>query len=222
LEKYFGQGKVEMERTRNGDINMNFEHESYHWMVRFPESFPDQPAKLFRAMDRDRLSSISPCHHYYLETPLNNHVNILLSIKKNCKWTCRTCESITKEKLTKPATVAVILENTKLANVLQELTTEIPMTLSTPLSSAVQAKVDGSYRIEFEHNYSKWSVAIPAEFPEKPAEVYKKEGTYGTPQKKTINELSSGRHKEKPLISSDDIMSAIRRNCFCSQCYRVH
>ncbi len=35
LEKYFGKGKVEIERTSYDDINMIFEHESYHWMLRF-------------------------------------------------------------------------------------------------------------------------------------------------------------------------------------------
>ena len=218
LEKFFGKGKVEMERTSNDDINMIFEHESYHWMLRFPTTFPDQPALLYRALIRHHLSSSSPCCDYYLEKPLTNHVNILLSIKKNCRLTCKICESISKEKLTKPVAV-VIPDNTRPADVVQALRNEIEMTVSTPLSFASEAQNDGSYRIEFEHYQKNWSVKIPAEFPHKPAEVYKQESRYGSPQKKTIND-SSMRHKQRMLISPNLIMLAIRSNCRCSQCLR--
>jgi hypothetical protein len=221
LEKYFGKGKVEIERTSYDDINMIFEHESYHWMLRFPKTFPDQPAQLYRASRRHNLSSSSACHDYYLEKPLTNHVNILLSIKNNCRLSCKICESISKETLTKPVAV-VIPDNTKLADVVQALRNGIEMTLSTPLNFTSEAQNDGSYRIEFEHFLKKWSIKIPAEFPDKPAEVYKQESRYGTPQKKTINDSSTNRHKQKQLVSSHLIMLAIRSNCCCSQCYRIH
>ncbi|CAB3991786.1 Hypothetical predicted protein [Paramuricea clavata] len=99
LEKFFGKGKMEIERS-NDDINMIFEHESSHWMVRFPKTFPHQPAKLYRASNRHHCSSSLPCPHHYLEKPLTNHVNILLSIEKNCQLTCQICENISKENLT--------------------------------------------------------------------------------------------------------------------------
>ena len=218
LDKYFGQGKVEMERARFNDITMIFEHDSYHWMVRFPETFPNQPAQLFRSLTRRHLSNSSPCSDYLLMKPLTNPVNILLSIKKTCRMSCTICESITREKLTKRV-AAVIPDNAKVEDFVKGLTTEIQMTLTpTSLSFAGKAQTDGGYRIEFGHSYAKWSIEIPSEFPDKPAEVYKQIGSYGTPEKKTITEMSSSRRKEKPLISSDLIMSAIRSNCFCSQC----
>ena len=221
LEKYFGKGKVEIERTRFNDITMIFEHDSYHWMVRFPETFPDQPARLFRARMRPNLSSSSSCYDYYLEKPLTNSVNILLSIKKTCRMTCTICESITREKLTKPV-VAVISDNAKVEDVVKNLAIEIQMTLTpTQLSFTGKAQSDGSYRIEFEHYASKWSIKIPFEFPDKPAEVYKQFGRYGTLQKKAINELSSRRFK-KPLISSDLIMLVITSNCDCWHCHKLH
>ena len=220
LEKYFDKGKVEIERTRFNDITMIFEHDSYHWMVRFPETFPDQPAKLFRAGMRRHLSNSCPCSDYLLVTPLTNHVNILLSIQKTCRSTCTICKNITREKLTK-SVVAVISDNAKIEDFVKNLAIEIQITLTpTQLSFAGKAQSDGSYRIEFEHSIAKWSIEIPSEYPDKPAEVYKQAGRYGTPQKKTIKEFSSSRLK--PLISSDLIMSAIRSNCFCSQCFLVH
>ncbi|CAB3991788.1 Hypothetical predicted protein [Paramuricea clavata] len=100
LEKFFGQENVEIERTSYDDINMIFEHESYRWMVCFPKTFPNQPAQLYRVSKRRHFSSSSPCPHYNLEKPLTNHVNILLSIKKNCRLTCKICENICKENLT--------------------------------------------------------------------------------------------------------------------------
>ena len=222
LEKYFGKGKVEMERTRFNDITMIFEHHSYHWMVRFPETFPNQPAQLFRSLTRRHLSNSSPCSDYLLMKPLTNPVNILLSIKKTCRMSCTICESITREKLTKRV-AAVIPDNAKVEDFVKGLTTEIQMTLTpTSLSFAGKAQSDGSYRIEFEHSYAKWSIEIPSEFPDKPAVVYKQIGSYGTPQKKTIKESSSSRLKEKPLISSDLILSAIRNNCSCSPCFTLH
>ena len=99
LEKFFGKGKVEIQRSYD-DINMIFEHESYHWMVCFPENFPNKPAQLYRVSKRRHFSSSSPCPHYNLEKPLTNHVNIFLSIKKNCRLTCKICENISKENLT--------------------------------------------------------------------------------------------------------------------------
>jgi hypothetical protein len=217
LEKFFGQRNVEIERTSHGDINMIFEHESYHWMVRFPKTFPNQPAKLYRASNRHNFSSSSPCPHYNLEKPLTNHVNILLSIKKNCHFSCKICENISKEKLTKPA-AAMPPVTTTFADVVKELANEIKMTdMPTPLSFSDRTQNDGSHKIEFQHYCNMWSIKIPAEFPEKPAEVYK-ERPYGAPEKKTITDSSKSKHEQKSLVSSDLIMLAIRSNCYCSPC----
>ena len=219
LEKCFGQGKVEIERSYD-DINMIFEHESYHWMVRFPEHFPDQPAKLYRELTRDYFQSSSSGLLYNLEKPLTNHVNILLSIKKNClSVSCKICKEISKEKLTKPA-AAMPPVTTTFADVVKELANEIKMTdMPTPLSFSDRTQNDGSHKIEFEHFYKTWSIKIPAEFPEKPAEVYKQERPYGTPEKKTITDSSKSKHEQKSLVSSDLIMLAIRSNCYCSSCW---
>jgi hypothetical protein len=218
LEKLFGQGKVEIARSYD-DINMIFEHESYHWMVRFPENFPNQPAQLYRELKRDYFPSSSSGPLYNLEKPLTNHVNILLSIKKNCQFSCKICKNVSKEKLTKPA-AAMPPVTTTFADVVKELANEIKMTdMATPLSFSDRTQNDRSHKIEFEHYYKKWSIKIPAEFPEKPAEVYKQERPYGAPEKKTINDWSKNRHVQKSLISSDLIMLAIRSNCYCSPCW---
>ena len=218
--KFFGsEGNVEIERTGNGDVQMKFQHENKMWMIRFPEAFPNQPAKIFSGLKSRFPSSLSQCHDYYLEKPLTNHVNILLSIKKCCYMSCTICQNINKKNLKKHAEMRPV--STKVAAVVDELTNDIKMTLSTPLTFSDEGQTDGSYRIEFEHYYSKWSIDIPAQFPDKPALVFKIEKHHSVPIEKTINDSSVGK-LEKQLISANRILLAIRSNCYCSQCYRVN
>jgi hypothetical protein len=148
---------------------------------------------------------------------------VLLSIKKNCYGEfCKICKNITKEDLAKPA-AALTPENSKVTDVVNELGNEIKMTISTPLMFASQAQNDGCYKIEFQHYHAKWSMEIPTEFPDKPAEVYKQESRHRDPEKKAINDSPKSKHEQKslPLVSSDLIMLAIRSNCYCSKCYRI-
>ncbi|CAB4034442.1 Hypothetical predicted protein [Paramuricea clavata] len=152
---------------------------------------------------------------------LTNHVNVLLSIKKNCYGSCKICKNISKENLAKPG-AAVPPDNSKVTDVVNELTKDIKMTLSTPLTFASQAQNDGSNtnRIEYQH-HATWSIEIPAQFPDKPAEVYKQESSHHDPEKKALNDLLKSKHEQKSLVSSDLIMLAIRSNCYCSECYRI-
>ena len=47
LQNCFGsEVKVEIELTRCGDVQMKFEHGKKYWLIRFPETFPDRPAKI--------------------------------------------------------------------------------------------------------------------------------------------------------------------------------
>ncbi|CAB3993692.1 Hypothetical predicted protein [Paramuricea clavata] len=105
LEKYFGsEGKVDIERTSHGDLQMTFKHDAKYWMLRFPETFPNQPARLSCAYNPESLSKMSPSSDYFLVKPLTNHVNVLLSITKTCYGEfCKICKNITKENLAKPA-----------------------------------------------------------------------------------------------------------------------
>ena len=215
LKFYGNEGNVEIERTGYGDVQMKFQHKNKMWMIRFPEAFPNQPAKIFSAFKSVFPSSLSPCHDYYLEKPLTNHVNILLSIKKCCCMTCIICENINKKKLEKHAEMRPV--STKVAAVVDELTNDIEMTLSTPLKFFGEGQTDGSYRIEFEHGFSKWSIHIPAQFPDKPALVFKSK----VPIEKTINGSSMDKQEEQ-LISANRILLAIRSNCYCSRCYMVN
>ena len=186
LEKYFGsEGNVNIERTSHGDVQMTFKHGTKYWMLRF---FPDQPARLSTAHRPERLSKMPPCSDYFLAKPLTNHDNVLLSIKKNCYGEfCKICKNITKEDLAKPA-AALTPENSKVTDVVNELGNEIKMTISTPLMFASQAQNDGCYKIEFQNYHAKWSIEIPTEFPDKPAEVYKQESSHRDPEKKAIND----------------------------------
>jgi hypothetical protein len=221
LEKYFGsEGNVNIEGTSHGNVQMTFKHNTKYWMLRFPETFPNPPARLSSAFNPEHLSKMSPCSDFSLVKPLTNLVNVLLSIKNNCYGSCRICKTFTKENLAKPA-AAIPPDNSKVTEVVNVLTNHIKMTLSTPLTFVSQAQNDGSNRIEFQHYHGTWSIEIPAEFPDKPAEVYKQERSHRDPEKKTINDSSKSKHKQKSLVSSDLIILAIRSNCYCSECYRI-
>jgi membrane-anchored protein YejM (alkaline phosphatase superfamily) len=65
-----------------------------------------------------------------------------------------------------------------------------------PTSFSDRTQNDGSHKIEFQHYHAKWSIEIPAEFPDKPAEVYKQESSHRDPEKKTINDSSKSRHEQ--------------------------
>ena len=214
LRKYFGnEGNIDIERTSNGDIQMTFKHDLKYWRLRFTENFPNRPAQLFSTYhDREHLSDSSPL--YLLEEPLTNHVNILLSIKKNCYLSCRICKSISKEDLTKPAT-AKPGGNTSLKDAVAALKNELEMTgIATPLSFFGD---DQSYRIKFRHNSFNWLITFPPEFSDKPAEVYKQEDRYRAVPVK-VHYFSNTKHKEVPLVLPDHIMSAIISNCDCPKC----
>ena len=106
LQNCFGSEiNVEIELTRCGDVQMQFEHAKKYWLIRFPETFPDRPAKILFASKSKISSGLSQSSHYYLEKPVTNHVNILLSIRNNCSLTCKICENINEKTLTESAEI---------------------------------------------------------------------------------------------------------------------
>ena len=109
LQNCFGSEiNAEIELTRCGDVQMKFEHAKKYWLIRFPETFPDRPAKIFFAFKSKISSGLSQSSHYYLEKPVTNHVNILLSIKNNCSLTCKICENINEKTLTEFAKICPV------------------------------------------------------------------------------------------------------------------
>ncbi|XP_028393238.1 uncharacterized protein LOC114517653 [Dendronephthya gigantea] len=218
LQKYFGkEGEVVAKRENDGEIQINFQHSGYHWKLRFPKTFPNgQPARLSRSLWPES-ESRSTTH---LDNSLENRVKIFLCIKKNCKYFCAICKDITEEKLTKPAATTSTVK-TNHADTVIALENDIKMTLATPLTFTGKAQDDGSYRIAFTHYQNKWSIMLPAKFPDKPAEVHKQATRYSDPEKQFIRDSSGRPREDKPLISFELIMKAIRSNCFCSQCHKI-
>ena len=222
LEKYFGrEGNIDMERTNNGVIQMTFKHRSYYWRLSFPQNFPKQPAQLVSAYSLGSLSMMSPRS----DNSLTNYVDILLSVKKQCfTSTCNICKSISRESLTEPCIVtpepatAMPAGNTSLKDAVAAVKNELEIAgIATPLSLFTEPQNDQSCKIKFRHYYRNWLVTFPPEFPDKPAEVYQKEGGY-RPVSKKVCYFSNTKHEEVALVSSDLIMSAIYKNCDCFKC----
>ena len=219
LERYFGSERpVDIEGAEYGEVQMSFKHGTKHWMLRFPQTFPAEPAQLFWSGFRERLSRASPISSdILLEKPLTSHVNILLSIKKNCFGNaCAICKNFTKENLSEPA-IAKTASNARLEDVLNAVTNEIKMTeMATPSTLAGEAQSDGSYQIRFEHNLIKWVITLPSDFPANPAEITKK-SCYGGGFRK-VKYFSRNRRVEESLVTSNLIMLAIRTDCDCWKC----
>ena len=108
--------------------------------------------------------------------------------------------------------------SSRLEDVVKGLTNEIKMTdMATPFSFSREAQKDGSFKIAFDHNYIKWLITFPPEFPDKPAEIHKQIGYGVEPQK---IHFSNTKHEHAPLVSSELIISAIYTNCHCFKCKR--
>jgi hypothetical protein len=224
LEKYFGgEGQVDTKKDcEHGDVQMKFKHDLKYWMLRFPETFPNEPAQIFRSFVLDCVSRESSIpSDSTLEKPLTNRVNIFLSIKNNCSGACKICKDITRVNLSKLAATAEATAktagNTKLQDVVKALTNELKMTdMATPSTLADEPQNDGSYKITFEHNMAKWFVTFPPDFPAKQAEVLKKH-SYGGGSRK-VKYISHAKHEEESLVTPDVITLAIFNNCDCLKC----
>jgi hypothetical protein len=102
LNFWFGRqpkSMFKLETSKNNrDIEISFKHNEMFWLVRFPKDFPGEPAELFcsRYQETVHLSKVFRCD---IVQPLNNEVNILLSIKNKCNDECNVCNRFTKESL---------------------------------------------------------------------------------------------------------------------------
>ena len=92
IKSKFNDSGIDIERTTNsGVIEMKFKHVDRHWLIRFPESFPETRASIFSCHSDNFSNAIEN----YSSKPdfLNNYVDILLAIKRECKFVSSNCSS---------------------------------------------------------------------------------------------------------------------------------
>ena len=106
LKKWFGiqsDSMLKFEKSKDipGAIEISFKHNRRYWMVRFPEDFPTKPAKLFYSTWEASVRH-NECFAFAIVKPLDNEVNVLLTIKNVCSLCIKVCKNFTKESLSQP------------------------------------------------------------------------------------------------------------------------
>ena len=214
LKKWFGC-EPDMERSSSGVVKFKFEHANRYWMIQFPEDFPKAPAKLFCAFSEIGLRR-NECS-FNIVKPLVNDVNILLSIKNECKRSCDVCKHFTKESLSQSEVNPSSRE--KLTVTVIELMENINREIGVD-SSNNQLRPDNSYEITFKHGNWFWLIEVPAAYPEKPAKVYK---FFHERSSQKFDALVFGDTKCGPvdLNTSELIIKAIYLQCSCTKCFEL-
>jgi integrative and conjugative element protein (TIGR02256 family) len=219
LKKWFGiqsDSKFKFEKSKDipGANEISFKHNRRYWMVRFPEDFPTNPAKLFYSTWEASVRS-NECFGSEIVKPLNNEVHVLLTIKNVCS-VCKVCKNFTKESLSQPDLNSRSME--KLAVSLNKLVSELTTIFSDVTALNVNHPLDTSHaKIAFKHGHYHWIINLPAQFPEIPAKV-----SY------LFHEKSSQEHDAllyekysygpQDLNTSKLIIKAIHSNCPCRRC----
>ena len=173
LKKWFGiqsdsMFKFEKSKDIPGAIEISFKHNRRYWMVRFPEDFPTNPAKLFYSFYEAAVRH-NECRSFELVKPLNNEVNILLTIKNMCGG-CKVCKHFTKESL--PQSDLNSRSMDKLAASLNILVNELTTRLGDVDTVNITHFVNSNAEVTFKYANKRWIICFPAQFPDTPAKVY--------------------------------------------------
>ena len=172
--KYWFGGQPEFMFKRNSRdvIEISFKHGRYFWLVRFPKDFPGEPAKLFSSMFQQNVDlDVCKVVKTDIVAPLNNDVNILLSIKNRCDSSnCDVCKRFTKESLsqTKPN----IGSPKNLVPSAAELTKDIASKLSGVDNMSMKCVSESQAEITFKYKRRIWKIELPVCFPKVAAKVH--------------------------------------------------
>ncbi len=221
LKHWFGQTdsmfKLQKSKDSPGATEISFKHNRKFWMVRFPNDFPTNPAKVFHSSWEGSVK-YNECRDFDIVKPLKNDVNILLTIKNIC-GTCKTCKHITKESLSQPDLYSRPME--KLAVSLNTLVSEITNSFQDVTAFNVNQPLPASHaEIKFKHRDKHWIINLPAQFPDIPAKV-----SYLLHEKSSQRHeaLFYGRYAHGPqdLNTSKLIIKAVHSNCYCEKCLQT-
>jgi hypothetical protein len=207
--------KFEKSKNSPGALEISFKHNRNYWMVRFPKDFPIKPAELFCSRYQENLH-ITNVYKADIFEPLDNDVNILLSIKKRCDSSkCDVCKHFTKESLSQSDLDYQSMA--KLVDSASKLVEDITKTFSDLDNMAMKCLSESQAKITFKHGKRFWIIEIPAYFPDVPAKVHYLDYE-GSSQ--TRDAILHGKHSYGPqvLITSELIIKAIHFTCTCTSC----
>ena len=200
-----------------GAIEIRFKHNYKYWMIRFPADFPATPAKLFHTSEDS--VRFNECAHVDLVEPLNDEVNILLTVKNIC-GACKICKKFTKELLSRPD--FNLRDMDKLADFVHEFVTKIAKYFPDVTECNINHPSDTSHAtITFKHGTKWWIINLTEKFPDAPAKVYNQSYKESL-QRREVLLYETKSPGPRDLNTSKLIINAINCNCFCSKCEKFH
>ena len=205
--------KLETSKNSRDIIEISFKHNRNFWLVRFPVDFPGKTAELFCSNCSESLHYSKVFRNDIVE-PLNNDVNILLSMKNRCSGgDYDVCKHFTKESLSQYDFSPVLRE--KLQAAVSKLEDDITRNLSG-VNDLKSKCLDSLGEITFKHGGKFWIINITAFFPDVPANVYY---LYHEKSYQKHEALLPG-HSNEPhgINSSKMIIKTIHMSCRCTPC----
>ena len=153
-------------------IEVSFKHNKNFWMVCFPKDFPDKPAELFCSRYEGNVR-ITQVYKTDLVEPLDNEINILLSIKRRCgsiSGKCNACRNFTRELLSQfnpnfGSWEKLIASASKLAD-------DITRSLIGVDDLSMKCVSESQARITFKYKKRIWVIEFSPYFPEVAAKVH--------------------------------------------------
>ena len=200
-------------------IEISFKHNGKFWLFRFPKGFPDDPTKIFCSPFQDMVRRSKVCS-IDLVKPLNNDINILLSIKNGCGDSkCDVCKHFTKESLSSPDFSSGSVE--KLTVIVNELANDVTTALGKVDKLQKCCASDRDAEITFMHGGRRWLIELTVNFPNVPATMYYFTSESSTYKYDVTLYESIICYRPQTLNSSKLIVKAIHKTCFCIPCKNV-
>ena len=225
IKSKFNDSDIDIERSTNsGAIEMKFKHVDRHWLIRFPQRFPEEPARVFSSYSEnfsDVMESSSSKSDF-----LNNYINILLAIKRKCRFISSNCSSCTRMNVQSSTLSDPTLDLflTKEGNaMIEELRDKAKNTLPDFRSLKKEMKCDNVWdnavlEVSFTHSSILWIIKVNSTFPSCPAEIYRKD------ERKRFGDATyeTRVYYQREQISSKNwtsmVLQEIARKCACAKC----
>ena len=222
IESKFCDSEIDIVRSTSGDIEMKFKHNRNYWLIKFPQSFPEKPATIYKSY-LDDYSFPSKCTSFATQS-LNNHINILLRLAEECSLSCIQCKKITIQNLThSDSDMSLFLTEEGFA-IVNELCHKIKMTFADLGSFEKKISDDTDFQrnpaliISFTHHLYSWIIEFTSAFPTAPAIIKHKSERGHVYTRVYLTEYAYNPHGSRGLDSVSNILLAIKKKCSCHDC----
>ena len=178
IKSRFDDSGIELERPSSGVIEMKFRHKNLHWLIRFPQSFPEKPASIFTARS-EKFSDVTKSRAFEPEF-LNNYFDILLSIKNKCREfsSCSPCKEMNVQNLAlSDRTLDFFLTEEgnamikQLCDKAKDTLADAETSLKKEMKCDDMGKKNAILEVSFSHSSMLWIIKVSSTFPSCPAKV---------------------------------------------------